>query len=231
MESDRQTQKRSDDYFQVQLQLWERWITFVRQIEITTASIGNQPNSADSIKFLNEQAQGAIDLNKVWAQLWVDSLEHSSATINTLVNAGNRQFGDYQSRTQDQFEVLAEQVRELARQARILDVRQGWVRQWIESLDRDQSIVTAMIAWNRQIIERQAEARKQFLDSWSETFQSFDPFSRIDDASSPQSLEVLQAAINKAMTIPFGSPVPVLQRDEKPVSSAIRSHQDRVKTA
>lgn len=231
MESDRQTQKRSDDYFQVQLQLWERWIAFVRQIEITTASISNQPNSADSIKLLNEQAQGAIDLNKVWAQLWVDSLEHSSATINTLVNAGNRQFGDYQSRTQDQFEVLAEQVRELARQARILDVRQGWVRQWIESLDRDQSIVTAMIAWNRQIIERQAEARKQFLDSWSETFQSFDPFRRIDDASSRQSLEVLQAAINKAMTIPFGSPVPVLQRDEKPVSSARRSHQDRVKTA
>jgi hypothetical protein len=213
------------------LQLWERWIAFVRQIEITTASFGNQPDSADSIKLLNEQAQGAIDLNKIWAQLWVDSLEHSSATINTLVNAGNRQFGDYQSRTQDQFEVLAEQVRELARQARILDVRQGWVRQWIESLDRDQSIVTAMIAWNRQIIERQAEARKQFLDSWSETFQSFDPFRRIDDAFSRQSLEVLQAAVNKAMTIPFGSLVPVLQRDEKPVSSARRSHQDRVKTA
>lgn len=228
MESDRQTNEFSDSYIKSQLLLWERWIAFVHQIELTTTSRGNQPDSTDSIKLLNEQAQSAIDLNKAWARLWIDSLEHSNATMNTLMNAGNRQLGDYQTRTQDQFEALAEQIRELAKQARILDVKQGWVRQWIEGLDRDQSIVTAMIAWNRQIIERQTEARKQFLDVWFETFQGFDPFRWSNDASSQQSLEVLQAAIKKAMTIPFGLSASDPQRGEKPVSSPRQSTPDRV---
>ena len=229
MESDRKINKFSDNYKNSQLLLWERWIAFVHQIKLATTSSGNRSDSADSIRLLNEQAQSAIELNKAWAQLWIDSLEHSNATMDTLMSAGNRHFDDCQTRTQIQFEALAEQIRELAKQARILDVKQGWVRQWIESLDHDQSIVTAMVAWNRQIIERQTEARKRFLDTWLETFQEFDPFRWLNDASTHQSLEILQAAINKAMAIPFGLPAADPQRGEKPVSSSGQSAQDRAK--
>lgn len=232
MDASKQSNESFETFFNTQLRLWERWMEFVRQIEAATpANAQAAQERADALTRLNEQAQGAIDVNKAWAQLWIDSLEHSNAVMNAMVVSGNRRFDDYHTQAQQQLEMLAEQVEELTRQARILDVKQGWIRQWIENNDRNQGIVTAMMAWNQQIIERQAEARRQFLSSWFETFQNFSPFREVDHAPVQQSLAVLQEAITKAMSIPFGLPEPAVQQDEAVRSSAKQVKQTRVKTA
>lgn len=151
---------------------------------------------------LNVYAQAQ---NQLWNQ-WLDSIRQFEATAPFIMGRDSSHA----------LQTLNEQI-----QAAI-DINKAWAREWVESLDRGNGIAMTMITWNHQLMERQTESHKELLDSWWGLFRNFEPFI----TPSRQSMEALQNAIHRTMAIPFQLTAPIIQEDEKTVSSAKQVSED-----
>lgn len=102
-----------------------------------------------------------------------------------------------------------------------IDTHRAWAQVWTEGLDHGNGIALAMMTWNQQFVERQTKSSRELQDSWLSVFRTFDPlFGWMEQVPTRQSVEVLQEAIHRTLAIPFALTTPMIQEDEKTVSSA-----------
>lgn len=107
-----------------------------------------------------------------------------------------------------------------------IDTHRAWAQVWTEELDHGNGIALAMMTWNHQFVERQAESGRELLDSWLSVFQTCDPFRGMAQVPNQQSVEALQEAINKTMAIPFALTAPITHKNEKSATGAKPGSKD-----